>query len=791
MKLLSQGISGKVTHHLLTQAVWIILALAAGCSQNIEQTSVVFSDDFSAVNPAHWQAVSGAWVQINGEYQQRTVGDSYEIVPDNPSAGFEPKDSQTLFFDNFNSNTTSNQLWANKRGVFIIENDRYITKGSDIALSIPSDKKFMQWSDYRIQASIACKKAPGDFGAAILYFRLTMANKEDDNSYALLFRRRGILDLYKKIDGKFGDRLASVAIPENKEAYNVIALVVGSEIKIWLDKTEDQIPDIIVHDRSFPSGTIGLGAYGGMFEFDDIEVLPVLKAEAWPPHFYQDGKTTLRFSSSLDFESIQVSIVSPSGKIYGPIYPSDCLGQSSCSATFPDAFSMNLNELGTYKVTVNDRQNSTILLLEVREKPLFSFMVLSDTHYRDHHDQDLQDLRDFVSDTNKSRHFPLPAFVVITGDLTDSGTTDEMRIVKDAFDQLLIPYYPILGNHDWVEDLRRKTPKGKHWSDVFGADKRFYGWSYGDFLFLTEDSSVTYGSKKNDPDFLNYTKWLRHQLASNKNKRVILFCHYGHTRIRDDGDAFSYWWGGGNSNDVKDILEASGRVVAEFAGHSHVSGLKKSDNIYYVHTTGFNNMGEYRYVEIYKNHMEVHAVQKSSYRWDLAEAYWQGSADSTHNTKLYSFGLPIERQFKIDYGAKTIDFLDAISVSRNSNWRDYMFQADIKLGKELLVGDNVAGLVFHYHDPNNYYAVLLDKSRREIKLQKKQKGVVADLGSERTLVQQDKVYQLRIVTKGNEIQVYLNDVLKIKATDSAFSSGKIGFKSYRAHTFYDNVVVKK
>jgi len=774
----------------------IALFLLVGCSKNSEKIEVIFSDDFSSSNPAAWHAVSGAWTVVNGQYEQRAVGSSYETNlssqknPNSLDASVEAKNPKTLFSDDFNHRKVTRKLWVNQRGSFEVNNGKYVVKSYETALSIPSDKKFNQRSDYRIKTRIQQEPASGAFGAAVLYFRLTMVDRKNDNSYALLLRKRGILDLYKRINGKFSDRLASITVSEDKEPHDVTISVFKHEIKVWFDKSEDEIPDMIVHDSSFTSGTVGLGSYGGVFEFDNIEVLPILKVEAEPSHLYPDGKTSLHLSSGLDFESIRMSVTSPSGKIYGPISPSNCLARSSCSLTFPDAFSIKLTELGTYKISVDNGGESSVLLLEVREKPLFSFVVVSDTHVRDNDTAgDFQDLLDLVSDINQNRHFPRPSFVVITGDLTDNGTAFEMQVAKGIFNQLLVPYYPIIGNHDWVEDLRQGLPRGKNWSDVFGSDKRFYSWTYGDFLFLVEDAATTYNSKQNDSNFINYKTWLRHELAANKNKKVILFCHYGHARIRDDGDAFGYWWGGGNSNDIKDILESSGRVIAEFAGHSHVSGLAKSNGIFYIHTPGFNNMGEYRHVEIYKDRMEVHAVKKSSYRWDLGDAYWQGSTDSTHNVKLYSYGLPIERQFKIDFAAKSVGLLDAISISEKSDWRDYAFQADIRLGKESLVGGNVAGLIFRYQDPSNYYAVLLDSSKNEIRLQKKQKGIVADLAQDRMFIKQEKFYQLRIVAQKNRIRVYVNDVLKIKAADSAFKSGKIGFKSYRANTVYDNVSV--
>ncbi len=49
---------------------------------------------------------------------------------------------------------------------------------------------------------------------------------------------------------------------------------------------------------------------------------------------------------------------------------------------------------------------------------------------------------------------PRPDLVVVTGDLTESGTKEEYLILKPLLDALQIPYLVIPGNHDSVENLR-------------------------------------------------------------------------------------------------------------------------------------------------------------------------------------------------------------------------------------------------------------------------------------------------------------------------------------------------
>ncbi len=767
-----------------------ILALISIFCLQTANVNATFSDDFSNHSTA-WSPVSGAWVAVNGQYQQREVGESFGIRAGHGDV--QNENEQKLFHDDFSNPKNTKKQWTKKRGAFNLKDGQcfFDDKKHNLALMLPDKKGKFSQSDYLIRVKLGSKIDQNPFNSSIVYFRLTMTGKKNDNSYALVLSNDGALDLYARTNGLFDRRLASISVPkpEHGKLSTVAISAVGPEIKVWFDKPEDQDPDIRVYDQSYPSGSIGIGSQGGVSVFDEVTVLSITTIKARPSHLYVGGHSTLHFSSTANLSEAQVSAISPSGKVHGPISLTDCSLSSDCKLLFPDAFSMNANEAGTYTVVLDEESHRSVIPIEVRGKPLFSFAVISDTHIRDTDNNSLKDLQSFVADINQSRDFPLPSFVVITGDLTDNGTLSELESVKNVLDQLSVPYYPVLGNHDWGEDLRLGFPRGHFWSEVFGPNKLSYSWTFGDFLFLAEDGATMFKGKQNGSDFSNYLVWLKNELAAHPTKKAFLFCHYGHAAVRDDGDAYGYWWGGGNSNDVKDILEASRRVVAEFAGHSHISGLSKLDSIYYVHTTGFNNMGEYHYVEIYQDRMEVHAVRKDSYHWDLRNAYWQGSADSAHHANLYSFGLPVERQFKINYKAKNIDFLDAIALSERQDWDNYVFQADVQLGNEAMVGSNVAGLLFRYQDPDNYYAVLLDASKNKIRLQKKHQGVVVDLAERENLIEIGRKYQLRVAVNERKIQVYLNDRHKIKVKDDTFQSGRVGFKSYRANTAYDNVSI--
>jgi outer membrane protein assembly factor BamB/predicted phosphodiesterase len=78
----------------------------------------------------------------------------------------------------------------------------------------------------------------------------------------------------------------------------------------------------------------------------------------------------------------------------------------------------------------------------------FRFAWLTDTHVGSETGE--EDLRRSVRDINALNGI---SFVILSGDVTEMGTTKELRLAKSILDSLRVPYYAIPGNHDtkWSE----------------------------------------------------------------------------------------------------------------------------------------------------------------------------------------------------------------------------------------------------------------------------------------------------------------------------------------------------
>lgn len=92
----------------------------------------------------------------------------------------------------------------------------------------------------------------------------------------------------------------------------------------------------------------------------------------------------------------------------------------------------------------------------------FKYAFVSDTHVGASTGE--EDLRRTIADINAQKDLD---FVVITGDITEMGTNDELKLAKQLFSALRIPYYIMPGNHDtgWSES------GGVSFIKEFGYDK--------------------------------------------------------------------------------------------------------------------------------------------------------------------------------------------------------------------------------------------------------------------------------------------------------------------------------
>jgi 3',5'-cyclic-AMP phosphodiesterase len=196
--------------------------------------------------------------------------------------------------------------------------------------------------------------------------------------------------------------------------------------------------------------------------------------------------------------------------------------------------------------------------------------------------------------------------VVAVGDICeDRGTNDEYAAAKEFFSKLKKPFYPIVGNHDFIyaDELNFKGKRNKaisdtrearlrKFKDAFGLKDISYTMTSGGYflVFLSPDS----------PDYLaaiskKQLEWLRSELEKNRKTPTIIFFH-----APLEGTLRSY---NKNANAADFVAQPSGRlrellannpqVFIWVSGHTHTPPKEESFasaiNVYDKRITNIHN----------------------------------------------------------------------------------------------------------------------------------------------------------------------------------------------------------
>jgi len=263
-----------------------------------------------------------------------------------------------------------------------------------------------------------------------------------------------------------------------------------------------------------------------------------------------------------------------------------------------------------------------------------SFGVMADVQYVDqdargkrHYREALGKLEECVAELN-TRDL---AFTIQLGDLTDRHAASLDRILP-VFNQLRMPKYHVLGNHDF--SMGREEVLAK-----LGMGDAYYSFSQGNWRFVVLDTMdvSTHGGwpeesenyqqaqqweeelrSEPEPHACNkcggigeqQKRWLRATLreACEHGEKVIVFGHI--PVVASPGNEWALLH---NHAEVQEILESSECVVAYFNGHAHEGGYAYWNGVHYVNVAGMVEAPEqnaYAGVNLYDDRVEIRGVGK-------------------------------------------------------------------------------------------------------------------------------------------------------------------------------------
>lgn len=278
---------------------------------------------------------------------------------------------------------------------------------------------------------------------------------------------------------------------------------------------------------------------------------------------------------------------------------------------------------GTLVLTATSPGSSRLLADDV--PPRLRVGLVTDLHYADKAPAGTRCYRETLAKLEEAaRHFEQDklSFLVELGDLIDAADSVDversyLKTINRPFSALCKDRHYVLGNH-CVDTLKKEEFLGG-----VEQQKSYYSFDRGGFHFVVLDSCFRsdgqpYGRKNFQWTDANIPaleiEWLEGDLKASDTP-VIIFAHQRLDVSSNHGVK--------NNADVRKVLEASGRVLAVFQGHSHQNDLKEIGGIHYctlvamVEGSGVENNG-YSLMDIEPNgtiHLTGFRKQKS-YEWE-------------------------------------------------------------------------------------------------------------------------------------------------------------------------------
>ena len=218
------------------------------------------------------------------------------------------------------------------------------------------------------------------------------------------------------------------------------------------------------------------------------------------------------------------------------------------------------------------------------------FGMVTDSHYAD---TNMRDNRYYRESTDKMRECvdlmneQKVDFLIELGDFKDQDepaveerTISHLRTIEKVFQEFNNPKYHVLGNHDMDSISKEqflaniKNTKIPVQSNYYSFDNKGIHFIVLDANFLADDTPYDHGNFIWNNTYIPQAQlsWLTDDLAKTKLPSIV-FCHQqlggkGGTYVR-------------NSQEVRNIFQQSGKVLAAFNGHEHNGGYTSIEGIHY------------------------------------------------------------------------------------------------------------------------------------------------------------------------------------------------------------------
>jgi len=230
------------------------------------------------------------------------------------------------------------------------------------------------------------------------------------------------------------------------------------------------------------------------------------------------------------------------------------------------------------ETTKNNLDRLPAIEQESQGQSQFKIALISDSHIF------YNGLADMINLINLDKDV---LFVIHGGDLTDGGMLKEYEIFHDIMDDLQVPYFTVIGNHDCLVNGRGI------YNEMFGEENYSFVFKNCKFIFFND---IVWELNYEEPDFL----WLENELEnSGQYDKIFVISHI--PPWSDQFSATSSWV-------FKTMLDTN-NVAVSIHGHHHEHEYTEyySDSVQYL-IIGAPREGSYCNMTIYDDSVHVEKI---------------------------------------------------------------------------------------------------------------------------------------------------------------------------------------
>ena len=299
---------------------------------------------------------------------------------------------------------------------------------------------------------------------------------------------------------------------------------------------------------------------------------------------------------------------------------------------------------------------------------LFTFALLTDTHISTSNPKPMEDLQRSIADINRN---PDIEFVVVTGDLTESGDLTSIQAIKAALDQLRVPYYAASGNHEttWSESGVMDFTR------VFGDSRFAFSHAGAYFIGFNSGPVIRMADGHVAPQDI---AWLKHNLDSVKHSTpdtihptpIFVFTHYP---LRN-GDVDNWY-------EVTDVLREH-NVQCVMGGHYHRNLIFDCDGITDVlnrsNLRGNDTINGYSIISVTDS---IRFYERTPHLGDEAIRLW---LSLPYGTKTYG---PSDQALRPDFSVNKQ--YPKVTRAWHKSLKGGLYSTPVTDGENLYIGDDV------------------------------------------------------------------------------------------------------